>query len=385
MPYPMPDSPLFAHVARAIDPRCEMYAFAVRSSGEEQAQRYYFHSAEFLVERLMRVIEGGGRDPADLALLDFAGGYGRFTRFFVPLFRRVAMADLDPGMIEFCRRELGAKAFLSSTDPAAIEARPDYDVVFVFSLFTHLPESSWKRWLQLLWNFVAPGGFFVFSTRSPALGQRMDAAYTVGGTQKSVLELPHQPLQQRMLHIYGIRVSVQAESGERVEGTLRIGARITGPPLRAGAVRFDESYPRGGLQLGAATPSITAEGASQLLAIEIPFVCDGALSDFPLGGIGVPLDFERAAPALVEECAGSPTLELQRRTGRDDGGIRFRATNETSGRLDPQSYGSTTVTTAFVNAAVAELEGASPPEQFPGGQMDLFQDVFVVRKAPAAT
>jgi hypothetical protein len=39
-------------------------------------------------------------------------------------------------------------------------------VVFVFSLFTHLPDTSWRDWLRALTGLVRPGGHFIFSTHS---------------------------------------------------------------------------------------------------------------------------------------------------------------------------------------------------------------------------
>ena len=34
----------------------------------------------------------------------------------------------------------------------------------MLSLFSHLPRSTWGRWLQALYGAVAPGGLLVFST-----------------------------------------------------------------------------------------------------------------------------------------------------------------------------------------------------------------------------
>ncbi len=36
--------------------------------------------------------------------------------------------------------------------------------MFVLSLFSHLPRSTWSRWLKVLYEAVAPGGLLVFST-----------------------------------------------------------------------------------------------------------------------------------------------------------------------------------------------------------------------------
>ena len=36
--------------------------------------------------------------------------------------------------------------------------------VFVLSLFSHLPRSTWSRWLKVLFDAVEPGGLLVFTT-----------------------------------------------------------------------------------------------------------------------------------------------------------------------------------------------------------------------------
>jgi hypothetical protein len=48
-----------------------------------------------------------------------------------------------------------------------------YDIVFCFSLFTHLSEGVWKEWFQRLFGLVAPGGHFIVSTHSQELLQRL--------------------------------------------------------------------------------------------------------------------------------------------------------------------------------------------------------------------
>ena len=39
-----------------------------------------------------------------------------------------------------------------------------YSLVFVLSLFSHLPRSTWSRWLKVLFDAVEPGGLLVFTT-----------------------------------------------------------------------------------------------------------------------------------------------------------------------------------------------------------------------------
>jgi 2-polyprenyl-3-methyl-5-hydroxy-6-metoxy-1,4-benzoquinol methylase len=55
-----------------------------------------------------------------------------------------------------------------------------YDVVFALSLFSHLPRTSWGRWLARLLDAVAPGGLLVFSTHGAEAARRQNV--TLDGT-----------------------------------------------------------------------------------------------------------------------------------------------------------------------------------------------------------
>ena len=99
-------------------------------------------------------------------MLEFASGHGRFTRHLVKALgaQRVVVSDVVPSAVEFSRSTFGVDGFLSASVPEQVRWPGQYDLVFVLSLFSHLPRSTWGRWLQALYGAVAPGGLLVFST-----------------------------------------------------------------------------------------------------------------------------------------------------------------------------------------------------------------------------
>ncbi|WP_440113837.1 class I SAM-dependent methyltransferase [Acidovorax sp. BL-A-41-H1] len=99
-------------------------------------------------------------------VLEFASGHGRFTRHLVKALgpARVEVSDVVPSAISFSRETFGVNGFLSASMPEAVQWPGRYDLVFVLSLFSHLPRSTWSRWLKVLYESVAPGGLLVFST-----------------------------------------------------------------------------------------------------------------------------------------------------------------------------------------------------------------------------
>lgn len=100
------------------------------------------------------------------SFLEFASGHGRFTRHLVKALgaKRVTVSDVVPDAVAFSSGSLGVQGFLSSVVPEEVIWPTRYDVVFVLSLFSHLPRRTWSRWLARLYDAVAPGGVLVFST-----------------------------------------------------------------------------------------------------------------------------------------------------------------------------------------------------------------------------
>jgi SAM-dependent methyltransferase len=109
--------------------------------------------------------------PLDRArVLDFGCGWGRLTRFF--------MRDLAPGnlfgcdavqsILEVCR-ESGVPAELARCEvrPSSLPFDTEFDLVFAFSVFTHLSEAAHESCLRAIHDSLAPGGLFLATIRSP--------------------------------------------------------------------------------------------------------------------------------------------------------------------------------------------------------------------------
>ena len=100
------------------------------------------------------------------SFLDFASGYGRFTRVLAAQYppEQIWASDILPETVGFQQREFGVNAFLSTTSPEQTQPGLLFDFIYVGSLFTHLPESTFRRWLQKLYSLLTPNGVLVFTT-----------------------------------------------------------------------------------------------------------------------------------------------------------------------------------------------------------------------------
>jgi len=105
--------------------------------------------------------------------LEFACGQGRFTRHLARIFtnNQLRVSDVVPGSVDFLKQTMAVDGFYSSIDPDELTIPGRYSVIFVLSLFSHLPPAVWCKWLQVLFNALAPGGLLIFSTHGEKCAQ----------------------------------------------------------------------------------------------------------------------------------------------------------------------------------------------------------------------
>lgn len=114
------------------------------------------------------------------SILDFASGYGRLSRFLVLAFdpARVWVSDIKERTVEFQRREFGVQGFASTEAPEDLTVDKRFDCIFVGSLFSHLPEATFGRWLQRLCELLNPTGLLIFSVHDASLIDRPAGDFT---------------------------------------------------------------------------------------------------------------------------------------------------------------------------------------------------------------
>lgn len=106
-----------------------------------------------------------------IRMLDFAAGYGRVTRHLLGKIdrRRLTVSDIMEEAVDFQRRTFQVDGVVSTVDPDALDLSGRFEVVQAISLFTHLPEDLFRRWLRKLWSHVEPGGMLILSVHDTSL------------------------------------------------------------------------------------------------------------------------------------------------------------------------------------------------------------------------
>ena len=102
-------------------------------------------------------------------MLDMPCGHGRVTRALRAAFpaAELVACDIDTDGVSFCRDRFGAVPVASCPDPMAVELPGTFDLIWVGSLFTHLPSASWHPFLQLFARSLVRGGVLCFTAAGP--------------------------------------------------------------------------------------------------------------------------------------------------------------------------------------------------------------------------
>jgi SAM-dependent methyltransferase len=102
-------------------------------------------------------------------VLDFGCGWGRMVRFFLRDLagEDVYGADVGLDMITLCREHFRTGHFeLVQPTPPTRLPRASFDVVYAYSVFSHLNEAVSLAWIEELTATLKPGGLLIVTTQA---------------------------------------------------------------------------------------------------------------------------------------------------------------------------------------------------------------------------
>jgi cyclopropane fatty-acyl-phospholipid synthase-like methyltransferase len=144
----------------------------------EDAIRHYFSNGNNSAEKLKAILSAdlGININENRSFLEFASGYGCVTRHLLkklPEFE-FAASDIHPEANQFLEKISGCKTVQSHKVPEKYPTHT-YDIVFALSFFSHMPRTTWSRWLQTLVNRLNINGFLIFTTHGLASHKMMNS------------------------------------------------------------------------------------------------------------------------------------------------------------------------------------------------------------------
>src|SRR5437660_3336530 len=158
VPYIHPEDLIFRFILN--HPQCPTRIDAVRS---------YFSTGHSSAKMLQEILRAHGI-VRNFTMLEFASGYGRVTRHLKRFFPECSIlaSDIHPRAVTFIRKKIGIEAVESQALPQDLGITDLFDVVFVLSFFSHVPDETWGTWLNALAARVKPGGLLLFTTHGGA-------------------------------------------------------------------------------------------------------------------------------------------------------------------------------------------------------------------------
>jgi len=136
---------------------------------------HYFVVGASAISAIRDSLGAVGRSAPDVKrVLDYACGYGRVLRWLTAYFDRAEVigVDADPKAASAASAATGVethKLDVSLAQPLGA----NFDVIWVGSLFTHLPKSETSRVLGYLRAALAPTGIIVFTTHGRLVSRRL--------------------------------------------------------------------------------------------------------------------------------------------------------------------------------------------------------------------
>lgn len=152
----------------------EMYLFSL-SNLDDNADRAlvrYYSLGRRILDCVKQVVEWhfGSFDQVS-SFLDFACGYGRFTRFLIQEMpaTQIWSSDIYANAVKFQQDYLGVNGIVSTTNPEDYSTTQPFDCILANSFFSHMPERTFTPWLQKLYDVLTPGGLLMFTVHDEAL------------------------------------------------------------------------------------------------------------------------------------------------------------------------------------------------------------------------
>lgn len=149
------------NILPGFPPEDVQYRFTGAAGEDTMREAFAFYS---LVKSLL---DDHAAHPPD-SILEFGCGWGRIIRFFLRDVEpdRLWGVDCMPEAIELCKRT-NTHCRFDLVDPFPPSNLPSeaFDLIYSYSVFSHLSEKAHLAWLGEFQRVLKPGGFLIATTR----------------------------------------------------------------------------------------------------------------------------------------------------------------------------------------------------------------------------
>jgi 2-polyprenyl-3-methyl-5-hydroxy-6-metoxy-1,4-benzoquinol methylase len=146
----------------------EMYLYSLSNVDQDsdRALVRYYAIGNRILDAVKQIIEwhfGGWENVS--SFLDFACGYGRFTRFLIQELppAKIWVSDIYAQAVKFQQESFKVNGIVSTKNPEDYVVDRKFDCILACSFFSHMPERTFVNWMQNLYNLLSPQGLMMFS------------------------------------------------------------------------------------------------------------------------------------------------------------------------------------------------------------------------------
>ncbi|MEG4070574.1 methyltransferase [Microcoleus sp. Pol11C2] len=152
----------------------EMYLFSLKNVKDDRDRAFvrYYSIGRRILDTVKQVVEWHFDCFENVpSFLDFACGYGRFTRFLIQEMppERIWVSDIYANAVKFQSEYLGVNGIVSTGKPENYLIDRKFDCILANSFFSHMPERTFTSWLQNLYDLLTPNGILMFSVHDECL------------------------------------------------------------------------------------------------------------------------------------------------------------------------------------------------------------------------
>lgn len=140
--------------------------------------------------------------PEPRTILDLPCGFGRVTRVLRARYPNatITACDLDRPAVDFTAKTFGAQAAYSEPNFRALQLDSQFDLIWVGSLLTHLPEHQTRQFLDFAVRHMGPNSRLVVTTHGEHVAMRL-RSFTYGLSEAAACGL----IAQYLMEGYGYR------------------------------------------------------------------------------------------------------------------------------------------------------------------------------------
>ena len=183
---------------------------------------FFLRSGKHNADLIRSLLNDNGTPIEEIgSLLDWGCGCGRVLRHWSDLSgTRLFGCDIDRKMVAWCNENLTfAQVTVNALSPPLPYDDSSFELVYAFSVMTHLSEELQHAWLDELRRILKPGGYLLFSTLGEyyAARDRLNASERESFTQGNLVVLYERSAGTSLCSAYHPPEYVRRELGKDFE------------------------------------------------------------------------------------------------------------------------------------------------------------------------